>query len=115
MRTQRGFALAVFLALMPVVAIMAWTFLKVGSVTRAQAIGEERAVRALHAAEAGIRSYIATGQPSSFELNDCQVQVVVGESEVVSRATPKRGIQTVSISLELDRGFVTRRRTNEEK
>jgi len=114
MRGQRGFALAVVLLLMPVLAMMAWTFLKVGSVARAQSLQEERSIRALHAAEAGIRLYLATATSQDFDLNDCKVQVAISQGRVISTATPTGSPQSMRIILEVDRGFVTRRLTNEE-
>jgi hypothetical protein len=112
MRHNRGFALAVFLLLMPIVATMAWTYLKVGSVTRIEALREARSVNELHAAEAGIRFYLTTGETKTFELNGCQVEVAVLDSKVVS--TARGGAEQTSVVLEVEKGYVTRRLTNEE-
>jgi hypothetical protein len=99
---------------MPVVALLAWTYLKVGSVTRAQALREEQGIRTLHAAEAGIRSYLATGQIGPMELNDCQVKILVSDTKVVCSAYPIRGRHKTSVTLWVESGFVMRRTTNDE-
>ena len=114
MSKNRGFALAVFLLLMPVLAMMAWTFLRVGTVSRAQALQQEREIRALHAAEAGIRSYLFSGQLESFELNECEVRVTVTEAKVISTATARGSRRAFQIILHIEKGFVTERMSNEE-
>lgn len=111
----RGFALGVVLSLLPVLTLMAWTFLEIGSVNRATALQAEARVRGLHAAEAGIRHYLATGQPSSFEMNECEVVVELVESNLVATARPIRRGHPVQIVLETEKGFVTSRRTNEKR
>lgn len=99
---------------MPVITIMAWTFLSVGGVTRAKAVDEEIEVRALHAAEAGLRFYLATGETKRFEMNDCEVELNIFDSRVVSTAIVKRSRKATSVSVRLERGFTVERKTNEE-
>lgn len=107
--------MAIFLVMTPVVALLAWTFLTVGSTTRNRAIGEERRVRALQAAEAAIRYHLYTGKSGVFELNGCRTRVGVTGATVEAVAVPEEnGLQTVSVKLELERGFVIGRSTNEE-
>lgn len=103
-----------FLMLMPVLALMAWTYLKVGSATRAQAVAEERNIRALHAAEAGVRRYLFSGETGDFELNDCRVTVTALESSLVFRATPRGSRRSLAITLQTSQGYVVGRTTNEE-
>lgn len=113
MKNVRGFALGVFLLLLPVLTIMAWTFLKVAGGCRIEAVTAERRVRGLQAAEAGIRSYLSTGQPIKFELNECDVTVQVYDGRLVSTAEIQRSQEAVAVILEIEAGYVTRRRTNE--
>lgn len=113
MRRRRGFALGVFLLLLPVLTLMAWTFLKVGGGCRAQAVVAERRARGLQAAEAGIRYYLATGRTDGFELNDCDVVFTLSESTVVSTAVIHHSRERFAVSLDVSAGFVTGRRTNE--
>ncbi len=114
MKRSQGFALAIFLAMVPVIATIAWTFLKFSSITRTQSIGHERQIRALQAAEAGIRLYIASGEAAHFEMNECEVNVTLQNASLISTAQSFRGVRPVVIKLDVDRGFVTRRSTNEE-
>ena len=109
----RGFALGVVLSLIPVLTLMAWTYLEFGSVSRVAALNAEAEVRAFHAAEAGIRYFLASGQASDFELNGCRVQVWSDDSRLVSTARAKRKKVSFEIVLETEKGFVTRRWTNE--
>jgi hypothetical protein len=115
MRKRRaGFAMAIFLAMTPIVTIMAWTFLKVGTVTRLQSIEEERRIRGLHSAEAAMRYHMLSGQPVSFELNRCQASANLIDGKIQASASPKENARNyVRLSLELDRGFVTRRYSDE--
>ena len=101
--------MVIFLAITPIVALMAWTFLKVGTATRVQALAEERRVRALHSAEAALRYYLLSGQPVSLQLNNCQASASL-DGAVRASAAPKDDSRiSVSIELQLERGFVTRR------
>ena len=111
---RRGFALAIFLMLMPIIALMAWTYLKVGSATRAQAVAEEREIRALQAAEAGVRRYLFTGETKEFEMNDCRVTVTTLDSSLIFRALPAGSRRSLSITLQTSQGYVVGRTTNEE-
>lgn len=111
---ERGFALATVLLLLPVMALMAWTYLSVGTTTRAQALLQERNIRALHAAEAGLRKYLADGQSQAFEMNDCEVTVNISDAKIISSARPEGGTRSTTVFLEVERGFVMRRMTNEE-
>ena len=110
----RGYALGVVLSLLPVLTLMAWTFLEFGTVSRAKALAAEADIRGLQAAEAGVRLYMATGEAGNFELNDCEVQVSLQNPTLISRATTKRSGHIFEIVLETEKGFVTRRRTNEK-
>lgn len=111
---KRGFALGVVLSLLPVLTLMAWTFLEFGTVSRARALAGEADIRGLHAAEAGIRYYAVTGQTGEFEINGCEVQVTQQSTTLISRATAKNQGHVFEIVLETEKGFVTRRRTNEK-
>lgn len=111
---RRGFALGVVLALLPVLTLMAWTYLEFGTVSRGAALLREAEVQGLHAAEAGIRYYLATGKESTFEMNGCDVRVSLMGSNLVSRATSQRKKASFEIVLESEKGFVTRRKTNEK-
>ena len=111
---ERGFALGVVLSLLPVLTLMAWTFLEFGTVSRAKALAGEADIRGLQAAESGIRLFMATGEARNFEINDCEVQVSLQNTTLISRATTKRSGHIFEIALETEKGFVTRRRTNEK-
>lgn len=113
MRRMRGFALGVFLLLLPVLTLMAWTFLKVGSGCRAEAVVAERRVRGLQAAEAGIRYYLATGRTDGFELNDCDVAFTTSNTTIVSTAVIHHSRERCAVTLDISAGFVSGRRTNE--
>lgn len=93
---------------------MAWTYLKVGTATRAQAVDEERKVRALHAAEAGIRRYLYTGQTTSFWMNDCKVSVIAADANLTFQALPTGSKRATTITLQTYQGYITGRNTNEE-
>jgi hypothetical protein len=111
---RRGFALGVVLSLIPVLSLMAWTYLEFGTVSRVTALNKEAEIRALHAAEAGIRYYLATGTETRFEMNGCRVQVSLSDTSLVSRAVVERPWAIFEVVLETEKGFVTRRKTNEQ-
>ena len=106
--------MAIFLAMTPVVAVMAWTFLKVGSVTRIQSIGQERRIRALHAAEGALRYHLLTGQPVNIKLNGCDASALLSGSIQASAVSTENRHSAVRISLELDKGFVKKRFASEQ-
>jgi hypothetical protein len=110
----RGFALGVVLSLIPVLTLMAWTYLEFGTMGRVAALNSEAEIRGFHAAEAGIRYYLTTGQASDFEMNECWVHVSLIDTRLVSRASAKRKNVSFEIVLETEKGFVTKRRTNEK-
>ena len=114
MRKERGFALAIVLVLLPVMALMAWTYLSIGTTTRAQALYEERKIRSYHAAEAGIRRYLGEGRADNFKMNGCEVTIRVSDTRIISTATPATTTRPTSIILEVEKGFVVRRLTNDE-
>ena len=99
---------------MPILALMAWTYLKVGSAARAQAVAEERKIRALQAAEAGIRRYLLTAETKPFTMNDCEVTVTTLDTSIVFRAHAKGSIKAFTITLQTDRGYFVGRTSNEE-
>lgn len=116
LRNSRGFALVIFLALTPIVTIMAWTFVRIGTVTRAQALAEERKIRALFAAEAALRCHLLSGQPQSFELNGCQAEASSANGTITGLARPlEHHDQGMTITLKTDRGIVVGRTTDEER
>jgi hypothetical protein len=99
----------------PVLAVMAWTFLKVGTATRVQALKQERRIRAFQAAEAALRCHLLSGQPARLELNGCHARAWLANGKIEANATPDENPSgSVTITLELDRGYVIRRLTNED-
>ena len=108
--------MVIFLALTPIVAIMAWTFLKVGTVTRVQALEEERRIRATFAAEGVLRYALLSGQSKSeIELNGCKANVTVQTASLEATAEPDEApTQGAHIQLSLDKGFVSKRSTDEK-
>lgn len=111
--TNRAFALASFLVVVPILTAMAWAFLEFSAFARKEALGQERRLRAYQAAEAGIRYYRAFGQPTEFELNDCQVRVTRQDGLVRSQAWARRSRVSVTIALETADGTVVRRSCSE--
>jgi hypothetical protein len=109
--------MGVFLALAPIVVMMAWTFLKVGSAIRVEGLREERRIRAFHTAEAALRCFLATGQPASVKLNGCGGSALLQDGKVVAWARPDENEFDghVRIELELDRGFVIGRNAYEDR
>lgn len=115
-QASRGFALVIFLALTPIVTVMAWTFVSIGTVTRAQALAEERRIRALFAAEAALRCHLLSGQPQSFQLNGCKAEASSANGGITGQARPLEfPRQGINITLRTDRGIVVGRTTDEEE
>lgn len=106
-----------FLAMAPVVVVMAWTFLQFGSTARVEGLREERRIRCLHTAEAALRSFLATGQEVRLELNGCRGYARMDNGKVSASAVALENERDgwVRIELELDRGFVMRRTAREDR
>lgn len=101
-----GFALAVFLILAPLLAVMAWTFVCVATETRNQALAAERRLRALHSAESALRYHLVSGVKAELTLNGtralCQTAGGNISASAVCQDDERR---SVTIGLTLSGGF----------
>lgn len=107
MTRSKGFALATTLVLTMVMASMAWALLEFSSKAHFGALYEEPRIRCFHAAEAGVRYYMAYKEAKNFELNDCEVIMVLTPTALIVTASTKRGEH--QIRLHYADGYVTRR------
>ena len=105
---RRGFALFLSLIMVVVVSVMTWAFMEFGFKNRLDSLRGEARIRAFHAAEAGVRYYLATGQTRSFEMNGCRVSMRVNENNFECSASTPKGY--ASITLVTENGVVVERR-----
>lgn len=93
---------------------MAWTFVTVGTATRRDCLAEERRIRAYHTAEAALRYHLLTGQPASLNLNNCQATASLSNGITATAVVLDDRRRSVTIKLDLERGFVTKRGCHEQ-
>ena len=104
---KRGFALATTMVLTVVLASIAWAMLEFSSSAYLGARFEEPRMRCFHAAEAGVRYFLAYGEASNFELNDCEVEMQASPTELTVTARHDHGFHRIKLALA--DGYVVRR------